>query len=82
MNTATKTGLNAAKTASKEVVHKRAEAAGELIGNNIAEKIVKPKSVNDENSRNIEEIFNPPEKRHEILSKLRQVLQNGTYLNY
>ena len=33
MDTATKTGIEAAKTASKRVVQKTAEAAGDLIGN-------------------------------------------------
>ena len=46
--TATKTGLDAAKTAFKKVFHKAAEATGELVGNKIA--------VPDENSRNVEEI--------------------------
>ena len=39
MNTATKTGTDAAKTASKRVVLKTAEATGDLIGNEIADKI-------------------------------------------
>ena len=39
MNIATKTGIDAAKTASKRVVQKNAEAAGDLIGNKIADKI-------------------------------------------
>ena len=42
---ATKTGLDAAKTASKKVVHKTDEATGELIGNKIDEKVVKPKPM-------------------------------------
>ena len=33
MDTATKTGMDAAKTASKRVVHKTAEGTGDLIGN-------------------------------------------------
>ena len=33
MDTATKTGMNAAKTASKGVVQKTAEATGNLTGN-------------------------------------------------
>ena len=33
IDTATKTGINAAKTASKRVVQKAAEATGNLIGN-------------------------------------------------
>ena len=39
IDTATKTRIDAAKTASKRVVQKTAKATGELIGNNIAEKI-------------------------------------------
>ena len=39
MDTATKTGIDAAKTSSKRVVQKNAEAAGDLIGNKIADKI-------------------------------------------
>ena len=46
MDTAIKTGIDAAKTASKRVVQKTAEAAEDLIGNKIADKITsigKPK---------------------------------------
>ena len=46
MNTATKRGINPAKTASKRVVQKTAEATGDLIGNKTADKITsigKPK---------------------------------------
>ena len=39
MDTATKTGIDAAKTASKRVVQKTAEATRDLIGNKIADKI-------------------------------------------
>ena len=39
MDIATKTGIDAAKTASKRVVQKVAEATGDLIGNKIADKI-------------------------------------------
>ena len=39
MNAATKTGIDAAKTSSKRAVQKTAEAAGDLIGNKIADKI-------------------------------------------
>ena len=38
MDTATKTGIDAAKTASKRVVQKTAEATEDLIGNKIADK--------------------------------------------
>ena len=46
MDTATKTAIDAAKTASKRVVQKTAEATEDLIGNKIADKITsigKPK---------------------------------------
>ena len=46
MYTATKTGIYAAKTASKRIVQETAEATGDLIGNKIADKIIsigKPK---------------------------------------
>ena len=39
MDTATKTGIDAAKTASKRVVQKTVEATGDLIRNKIADKI-------------------------------------------
>ena len=46
MDTATKTGIGAAKTASKRVVQKTSEATGDLIGSKIVDKITsigKPK---------------------------------------
>ena len=39
MDTATKAGIDAAKTASKRVVQKSAEATGDLFGNKINDKI-------------------------------------------
>ena len=39
MDTTTKTGIDAAKTASKRVVQKTAKTTGDLIGNKIADKI-------------------------------------------
>ena len=39
MNTATKTGIDAAKTASKWAVQKTAEATTDSVGNEIADKI-------------------------------------------
>ena len=40
MDTATKTGINAGKIASKRDVQKTAEATTGLIGNKIADKII------------------------------------------
>ena len=39
MDTATKTGIDAAKTASKRLFQKTVEATGDFIGNKIADKI-------------------------------------------
>ena len=68
------TGLDALKTASKKVVPKAAKETSESIGNKIADKIVKPKHVINENPRNVEKIIIPPEKREEVLNESRQVL--------
>ena len=68
MNTATKTGIHAAKTASKRVVQKTAEATEDLIGNKIADKIAsigKPKDK--EKTNKAEEIYILPEKRQQII---------------
>ena len=72
MDTATKTGIDAAKTASKRVVQKTAEATGDLIGNKIADKITsigEPKEK--EKPKETEEIYIPPEKRQQIIDDLR-----------
>ena len=66
MDTATKTGMDAAKTASKRVVQKTAEATGDLIGNKIADNITsigKSKEKEKEKITKPEEISIPPEKR-------------------
>ena len=68
MDNATKTGINAARTASKRVVQKTAETTGDLIGNKITDKITsigKPKDKGK--TKEIEEIYTPPEKRQEII---------------
>ena len=44
------------KLLPKNVVHKTAEVTEEMIGNKIAEKIMKPKPAPDENFLNIREI--------------------------
>ena len=68
MDTATKTGIDAAKTASKRVVQKTAEATGDLIGNKIADKIT---SKSKEKTNKPEEIYISPEKRQQIIEDLR-----------
>ena len=67
MDTATK--MDAAKTASKRVVQKTAEVTRDLIGNKIADKIT---SIGKkEKTKEIEEIYIPPEKRQQIIDDLR-----------
>ena len=89
MDTATKTGIDAAKTASKRVAQKTAEATGDLIGNKIANQITsagktKSKEKEDETNKR-HEIYIPPEKRQQIIDDLRflQILnKNGIPKNY
>ena len=72
MDTATKTGIDATKTASERVVQTTAEATGELIGNKIADKITllgKKKSNEKEDER--QEIYIPLEKKQQIIDDLR-----------
>ena len=62
MDTAIKTGIDAAKTASKIVVQKTAEATEDLIGNKMADKITsvgKTKSKDKEDE--IQDTYIPPE---------------------
>ena len=78
MDTATKTGLDAAKTASKRVVQKPIEATGYFIGNKIADKITsvgksKNKEKKDE-ANEVKEIYIPPEKKQQIIDDLRLML--------
>ena len=68
MDTATKTGMDAAKTASKRVVQKSAEATGDLIGNKIADKMTsigKPKEKGK--TKEIEEIYIHQKKDNKLL---------------
>ena len=62
MDTATKMGIDAAKTASKRVVQKTAEATGDLIGNKIADKVTLV-GKSKEKTKKAEQIYIPPEKR-------------------
>ena len=77
MDTATKTGIDAAKTASKRVVQETAKATRDLIGYKIADKITsvgksknKQKKKKDETNE-VEEIYIPPQKRQQIIDDLR-----------
>ena len=62
MDTATKTGIDAAKTASKRVVQKTAEATGHMIGNKTSDKITSV-GKSKEKTEKVEEIYIPPEKK-------------------
>ena len=64
LDTATKTGIDAAKTAFKRVVQKTAEATRDLVGNKIADEITllaKTKSKQKGDER--QEIYIPSEKK-------------------
>ena len=86
MDTATNMGIDAAKTTSKWVVQKTAEVTGDLIGNEIADKITslgKGKSKEKEDER--PEIYIPPEKKTANYWWLKIVLtpyKNGIPKNY
>ena len=68
MGSATKRGIDAAKTASKRVVQKTAIATEELIGNKIAYKITLiGKSKEKEKTEKAEEIYIPPKKKNKKL---------------
>ena len=65
MDTATKTGIDAAKTASKRVVQKNAAATGDLIGNKIVDKInsIGKSKEKEKPKEKPEEIYISPEKK-------------------
>ena len=78
MDSATKTGRDFAKTASKRVIQKTLKAKGDLIGNKIANKITsigKPKNKKEKDEMNVmeeaEEIYIPPEKRKQMINDLK-----------
>ena len=62
IDTATKTGMDAAKSAFKRMVQKTAETTGNLIRNKIT-SLGKPKEI--------AEIYIPPEKQQQIITDLR-----------
>ena len=63
------------KAAPQRVVQKTAEATGDLIGNKVADKITsigQPKGKQKtKETKEIEEIYIPPEKRQQIIDDLR-----------
>ena len=72
MDTATKTGIDAAKRPSKRVVQKTTEATGDLIGNKIT-SIGKPK----EKPKEVENIYIPPEKRQQT-----EIILNVNFISF
>ena len=72
MDTAKKTGIDAAKTASKWLNQKTAETTEDLIGNKIADKItLLGKTTSKEKGNERQEIYIPPEKREKVIDDLR-----------
>ena len=68
MNSATNIGKDAAKTASKRVVPKTAEAAGDKTADKISLAGI---SKVDNKTKKVEKIYIPPEKRQQIIDDLR-----------
>ena len=77
-DTAIKTGKDFATIAGKKIVHKSAEATGDLAGNKIADKITsmgKLRTKKEKDETNImeetQEVHIPPEKRKQIIKDLK-----------
>ena len=69
MDTATKAGIDSAKTTSKRVVQKTAEATGDLI--QIKYPINLIYWANQKTPKKVEEIYIPPEKRQQVIDGLK-----------
>ena len=70
MDTATKTGMDAAKTASKRVVQKTAEATGDLIGNKIADKITSIGTLKEKKQKILKKVIFDQKKKQQIIDGL------------
>ena len=86
MDTATKNGIDAAKTVAKRVVQKTAEATGNLTGNKIADKLTSVrKTKSKEKGDERQEIYILPENWQQIFDDLRLFqaqYKNGIPKNY
>ena len=76
LDSAKKSTTDAIKTSSKRAVQKTPEATGDLIGNKIADKLIKASKNNlEEEAKNEIEIpkerYTSPEKREQIIDELR-----------
>ena len=65
-----------AKIAGKKILHKIAEATGEMIGNKVADRITKSsrnkaQKEDDRIMEETQEIYIPPEKREQIIRDLK-----------
>ena len=82
VDTAKKSATDAIKTASKRAIQKTAEAAGDLIGNKIADKITSISKKKSDNKDDDVELTTPekryisPEERQQIIDELRLVPKN------
>ena len=71
MDTATKIGIDAAKTTSKRIVQKTAEATGDLIGNKIADKITsigKPKKKETKKKKKNKFVFHHKKEKKLLMT--------------
>ena len=68
MDTATKTGIDAAKTASKRVVQKTGEVSGDLMENKIADEINSLDKSKEKKTKEAEEIY--IKKRRQLMMTL------------
>ena len=71
INTATKTGIDDAKTTSKRVVQKTAKATGDLIGNKTDDKITSVGKSKEKEITKKAEIYVPLEKRQQFVDDLK-----------
>ena len=82
-----KSTIDTIKTASKRAIEKTAEATGDLIGNNIADKItIVSKKLSNNNNNNDDVELTPskkryvsPEERQRIINELRLVPKKDQY---
>ena len=63
MDTATKTGMDAAKFVSKRVVQKTAKATGDLIGNKIADKITSIGTLKEKKQKILKKVIFDQKKK-------------------
>ena len=71
-DTAIKTGKDFATTAGKKIIHKSAEATGDLIGNKIADKITSASKKSQDEEVQSNEVNNEIPKERYISPKERQ----------